>query len=67
MDITTNQQEQLWTVEDIAAWGKISVGTVKNWSSAAGLAAGKLPPPIRLGSAVRWKPAAIAAHFELAA
>ncbi|TFB62021.1 DNA-binding protein [Cryobacterium sp. Hz7] len=49
---------QLWTVTDIASYGQIKVGTVRNWASA-----GRLPKPVRLGRAVRWRACEVVAYF----
>jgi hypothetical protein len=53
----------LWTAEDIAAYGQLAVGTVRNWSSQAYIQrnGALLPPAIHIGRAVRWDPDAVIA------
>lgn len=42
--------EELLTTEDVAAYLRVSVGTVRNWVSA-----GKLRPDCRVGNRPRWR------------
>lgn len=49
----------LWSAEQIAEWGGLHVGTVRNWAST-----GRLPTPRRLGRAVRWDAADIVNWFS---
>ncbi|MET4703299.1 helix-turn-helix domain-containing protein [Frigoribacterium sp. UYMn621] len=44
-----NSYAPLWSAEQIAEWGGLHIGTVRNWAST-----GRLPMPRRLGRAVRW-------------
>lgn len=55
---TASPLTPLWTVADIAEYGQIKVGTVRNWASA-----GRLPKPVRLGRAVRWRASEVVAYF----
>jgi predicted DNA-binding transcriptional regulator AlpA len=50
-DVVTpgNSYAPLWSAEQIAEWGGLHIGTVRNWAST-----GRLPMPRRLGRAVRW-------------
>ena len=48
----------LWSAEQIAEWGGLHVGTVRNWASS-----GRLPMPRRLGRTVRWNADDILAWF----
>ena len=51
--------EQLLTIQEVADSLKISVPTVRRL-----FLSGQLPPPIRVGKSLRWKPSSLTEFFD---
>lgn len=59
MNAATTSTEVLWGMDDIATRCGVAKATVRDWR-----AHNTLPPAIRIGGTLRWRPATIEAWLD---